>query len=416
MPGFWDNFGRSAVSSMQQTAPYGLEILRNKASAAQAAQQAREKQIQELLGVAQGMPVGDPGRNDALNNPLLKDNPVASALGLQKPKYDPDVFKTEYETLMKLPQAKRAELVQKLKETGAAEKYGPLFQTLEYGALVPDKMEPKIVGNAVLVQNPETGKFEVAYKPEPGWTPIPGSFNEATNTVSLIKDGTNEIKTHALPSYSRQSVKDDNIITEQIGPEGTKITDIKVAPSGEKGASFNNLMQLHRQYQTESRTFKAVRDGYMRVKEAANSNTAPGDVSLLFGYMKILDPGSVVRETEFATAENAQGIPDKIRNFYNRAMTGERLPPEVRQGFLAESKILYRGQLDQHKKTAKQYANMASRHGMNPEDVVFDLQYAEPPSLNIQPPANGIKYTEEEFLSLTPEQQDYITEQAEYEK
>jgi len=34
--------------------------------------------------------------------------------------------------------------------------------------------------------------------------------------------------------------------------------------------------------------------------------------------MKILDPGSVVREGEFATAQNSAGIPERIRAKYNR--------------------------------------------------------------------------------------------------
>jgi len=56
--------------------------------------------------------------------------------------------------------------------------------------------------------------------------------------------------------------------------------------------------------------------------------------------MKILDPASVVRETEFANAQNAAGVPDQIRNMYNRALRGERLGEAQRDDFVNSAKKL----------------------------------------------------------------------------
>ena len=61
-------------------------------------------------------------------------------------------------------------------------------------------------------------------------------------------------------------------------------------------------------------------------------------ISLIFGFMKMLDPGSVVREGEFATAQNAASIPDRIRNAYNRALEGTRLNPQQREMFKSASR------------------------------------------------------------------------------
>ena len=44
--------------------------------------------------------------------------------------------------------------------------------------------------------------------------------------------------------------------------------------------------------------------------------------------MKTLDPQSVVREGEFATAENSTGIFKKYWNAYNRLVKGEKLTEE----------------------------------------------------------------------------------------
>jgi len=51
----------------------------------------------------------------------------------------------------------------------------------------------------------------------------------------------------------------------------------------------------------------------------------PASIALVFKFMKALDPTSVVREGEFATAQNSAGIPEGIRNIFNKLLTGERL-------------------------------------------------------------------------------------------
>ena len=56
-----------------------------------------------------------------------------------------------------------------------------------------------------------------------------------------------------------------------------------------------------------------MREAYGRIHAAKDAPpSGASDIALLYGYMKVLDPGSTVREGEFATASNAGGIPDKI--------------------------------------------------------------------------------------------------------
>ncbi|MDO4713960.1 MAG: hypothetical protein Q4B28_04950 [bacterium] len=60
---------------------------------------------------------------------------------------------------------------------------------------------------------------------------------------------------------------------------------------------FNNLPEI--------KNFKTVQGMYNTVKSASTLGTAAGDMSLIFAYMKILDPNSTVRESEYANAQNA---------------------------------------------------------------------------------------------------------------
>lgn len=138
--------------------------------------------------------------------------------------------------------------------------------------------------------------------------------------------------------------------------------------------------KLRDEYNAASKDFIAIGDNYMRVREAARDPSAAGDLSLIFAYMKMLDPSSVVREQEFANAQNAAGVPDRIRNAWNKALNGERLNPNQRQDFINQANKVYKAQSSRHESTVKaRYKQMATRFGVDPENVVgaFDVPDAD---------------------------------------
>lgn len=116
-----------------------------------------------------------------------------------------------------------------------------------------------------------------------------------------------------------------------------------------------------------------IRDAYNKIQSAAQNPSAAGDLSLIFGYMKLLDPNSVVREGEFATAQNAAGVPEQILNIYNRARTGERLNPSQRNDFLTQSQNVYSTQLSSYSQLKQQFQDRAKLYGLNPDRVTFDF-------------------------------------------
>ena len=83
--------------------------------------------------------------------------------------------------------------------------------------------------------------------------------------------------------------------------------------------------------------YKNVVISYNTISSAAENPSAAGDLSLIFQYMKVLDPGSTVREGEFANAQNAAGVPDRIRNMFNNWSKGQRLDENQRQDFIKQA-------------------------------------------------------------------------------
>jgi len=114
-----------------------------------------------------------------------------------------------------------------------------------------------------------------------------------------------------------------------------------------------------------------IHNAYTTIKSSAGDPSAAGDMSLIFSYMKLLDPGSVVREGEFATAQNAAGIQDRIRNVYNKVISGERLTPEQRKDFLRTADRLYSGQIKSQGNVDRQFKLRAEKLGADPESVLM---------------------------------------------
>lgn len=121
-----------------------------------------------------------------------------------------------------------------------------------------------------------------------------------------------------------------------------------------------------------------VAENLGRIRAAAKAPSAAGDLALIFAYMKMLDPGSTVREGEFANAQNAGGVPDQIINAYNKVKDGTRLNPNQRALFLQQAMAQAESQRQLLAGVIGRYADIAKRNGFDPKDVVTDpFQYQQ---------------------------------------
>jgi hypothetical protein len=179
-------------------------------------------------------------------------------------------------------------------------------------------------------------------------------------------------------------------------PENSKLVDelIKEAEKSLEGRRTNQNeltgqeQSLRQQYIGLSKDFKSVEDAYRRIEMSGKNPSPAGDLALIFNFMKLLDPGSTVREGEFANAENSGGVTDRVRNMYNRLLSGERLAIN-RDDFLGQAKNLYTSQLQQQSVLNNRFMNIAQRGGMNPENVVIFGSQKQDSSTPPPLPASG---------------------------
>ena len=143
------------------------------------------------------------------------------------------------------------------------------------------------------------------------------------------------------------------------------------------------------------KAFSDQTTAYGRVISSVQDPSPAGDLALIFNYMKVLDPGSVVREGEFATAQNAGSVDDRTRGLYNRIMSGERLSEAQRADFADRATRLYSGAEQQYQDISEQYGAFARSAGLPPEQVIPNFgftgdRYKKPLSMTPPPAPTGV--------------------------
>lgn len=142
-------------------------------------------------------------------------------------------------------------------------------------------------------------------------------------------------------------------------------------------AKPENEQKLRADYVNQTKTFRDVQHGLKRVEVGSSSNSGAGDMALVYGFMKLNDPTSVVRESEYSMAENIGSVPERWRSAVQRMLTGERLPPRVREEMAGISRKLVEPHMQQQQIIAQQYRGIAERSGIDPRNVLVDYGFGE---------------------------------------
>lgn len=215
---------------------------------------------------------------------------------------------------------------------------------------------------------------------------------------ALVRIGDDGSFTEAYrPTAKQFEVKEVNGRLVRVPTDGSSAEEIYAPSTTGSGAlgPYKDAKQLsdveegiRKEFTSQNKDYSGIREGYRRIQTGAKIDNGAGDLAIVYGYMKMLDPTSVVREGEFATAENTTGIPSYIMNLYNKAVDGSRLPPEARERFEAASRDLYSNATEQYDQTRTQYEELAKRKGIDPQNVIIDQRTA--PTSEAMPPRDKV--------------------------
>jgi hypothetical protein len=145
---------------------------------------------------------------------------------------------------------------------------------------------------------------------------------------------------------------------------------------------FDNALKLRENFKSEPiyKGFSEVESAYNQIKQASAMKSPAGDLAAATKVMKILDPGSVVRESELGLAMQATGVEDRVRNYAQMVINGTKLTPKQRDDFVTLSEKLTNAAGNQFNTKRNEYAEIAKANGLSVEASV-------PPEakLNIKP-------------------------------
>lgn len=171
-------------------------------------------------------------------------------------------------------------------------------------------------------------------------------------------------------------------------PGYTKGADLKqsdIAGVRKEAAKYVDI------YKEREQAFKALQ------KTASDPDVkarAANDVAMIFQFMKMLDPGSVVREGEQIMVQRTDGLFGYWGNKLRQAQGGQSLNQDQRDGLVLSAANSMESAYDVYKDRHGFYEGVATRSGMNPRNIIPELSVSPLESLNFskaeQPPFPGL--------------------------
>ena len=157
------------------------------------------------------------------------------------------------------------------------------------------------------------------------------------------------------------------------GAAARQILGMRKDAFGAQQPKIGDVSDLGKRWLSESQNFLSMMDSANQLLASAKENSAAGDIGMIFTFMKALDPTSVVREGEQASAQNAAGVPERVRNVYNNLLTGKRLSPRQRKEFISLANSLVKSGMPEQERRNKYFTDLSNAYNISPSLVVRDF-------------------------------------------
>lgn len=173
------------------------------------------------------------------------------------------------------------------------------------------------------------------------------------STMALIPGGKDYMESVLKSSVGRDLTKAQ---TGKLTAETAKIVNeletLKKTGGIDSKTLFDQEEKLRKEYIGRVKDYTAAKTTLSNMEASALAESGAGDVALVTGFMKMLDPGSVVRETEFATARNTAGTYGMLQTILPKVKEGILLTPLQRKNFVGLARE-YMKSADKHEAGVK---------------------------------------------------------------
>ncbi len=238
------------------------------------------------------------------------------------------------------------------------------YQLAQAGAISPtdyiDEAMPKqaapsqkVVGGSLVEVGPTGGVRELYRAPE--------KPQAAPEIVRIM-----EFRDSLPQGDPRRSVLDAMITKSTTHAPGSQVN----VNTGQKG--LDNTLKLRGDFRGEPvyKAHQEMQSAYSQIQQSLKQANPIGDVAAATKIMKLLDPGSVVRESELGISMAATGMLDRVTNYAGNIINGTKLTPKQRIEFQSLADALYGESVSQYNNKRKEYQGIAERNGLNVPDVL----------------------------------------------
>jgi len=213
---------------------------------------------------------------------------------------------------------------------------------------------------AKLVGNPET-RFKIM------------EISRNLKMNQAVKDK-NDFKTRMKakimrnPAEAEQLFKYNPQMYQQIYTKDEIKHHRKVNENYKKALKDNNVSNVINAANAMENTFmdidwKKVKGKMKLMKYDIAEPSGAGDMALVFSFMKMLDPGSVVREGEFKTAAGMNPQYLYFARKWNKFMEGEMFTTKDRLAFMGEVNRMLKSKVQDAQRVYKMYSGDLTRQG-----------------------------------------------------
>jgi hypothetical protein len=206
--------------------------------------------------------------------------------------------------------------------------------------------------------------------------------DESADTYRDTRDGVLDTRYDETVDYTKGRDETEDEYKERVFGEtvrSNRATEgIAAAAATAKAAEagmpdFGDENGLRTQYLGQAKTFQDVKQATDRVKALSPDLNPPEQMALIFSVMKMLDPSSTVRETEYANAQNTTGAMGSMWNYYNKMKDGEFLNDAQVKQFRDLVNNQYQAAETSYGQTLDQYRGLAQRYRMDPA-IIQDMR------------------------------------------
>ena len=271
------------------------------------------------------------------------------------------------------------------------------------------KDESKIMLHNIRI-DPETGEFMgVLTVDADGRAYLDKTVNVPGDMIEMVKPvWTNKLArdSQAYLQYIQSRRADqtdlDRELKERIAKATKDQNEVKAKLDG-AADEFQRATILRKELIKHSEPFLAIRHAYNTVLQGYNERDSQGrispagTVSMIMGLMRILDPTSVVRESEYDRYRDLGDMYQLVQAKFAKFMKGELIHEEVRQDIMDIAQDLFDNELIHQRRFEDDYKKLTETANVNWDLVKLESMSADEADKELRDTTGAYQYYERQY-------------------